>query len=330
MSRVAVWRIRQAIPWALAGGLLVAGACQDKPDGPIGPDGGSTPWVPLEPAVEPDLPPAPSVSLTSPMRIAWTPQRRLLVSDYYARAVFLVDPATLQPVGAFAVDGAPLAVGLGGARIFVGNATTATVDVFDHRGEYQYSFGSGRGAVGDPKDLVVDSARGLVLVVDGKSRVVRLFTVDGEAKSLISGFGPGPQRLQNPTALALRDGQLYVSDYGDLQSGEPARIKVFDSAGNFVSSISGAANPRGVRFARPQGLTVASARNVFVTEAMSGEVLVLDLEADAVTRTIGTWGSDPGQLRLPLDAVVDPGSGDVFVTNSRNARVERFAGAGLP
>lgn len=318
--------------WVVAGGLLGVWACGEREAEPTGPDDG-VPGPPgeviPEPPVEPDFPPLPGLVLQAPVRLQLTHEKRLLVSDYAARAVFLVDPASRQAVGGFRVEGRPLAVGWWGRRVFVGNATTRTVDVFDHRGAYQYSFGNGPGAVGDPKDLAIDDTLGLVFVVDGRSKVVRVFNVYGEPGKPIAGPGAGADRLQNPTGIALHDGQLFVSDYGDLRTGDPARIKIFDYDGGLVASLSGGNGGSRVRFARPQGLTVDAQGNVFLTEAMSGEVIVLDPEADVVRKTLGTWGSAPGQLRLPLDVVVMPGPKDVFVASFRNGRVEPFVGGGV-
>ncbi len=322
--------------WLLQGlvgvGLVLASACLDEPAAPVKPGDDGNPGVPgdiePEPSVEPDLSHVIGGKLILPIRLTPTPAGRLVVSDFYARRVFLVDPPTLRVLGGLVVQGGPLAVGLWGRRIFVGNAATRTVDVYDHRGAYLYSFGGGPGAVGDPTDLAIDAARGLVFVVDGRSRVVKVFTVYGDPVFQISGPGQGAARLQRPTGIALHADQVFVSDYGDLRTGDPARIKVFEYDGKLVTSLSGGNDGSKARFARPQGLTVDAQRRVFVTEAMSGEVIVLDPATGAVIKTIGTWGSDPGQLRLPLDVTLSPRSDAIFVTNSRNGRVELFAGGG--
>jgi hypothetical protein len=47
----------------------------------------------------------------------------------------------------------------------------------------------------------------------------------------------------------------------------------------------------------------------------------------AAAGTLGSFGDGPGQLMLPLDTVA--AAGDVYVTNNRAGRIERFAGGGI-
>jgi hypothetical protein len=79
------------------------------------------------------------------------------------------------------------------------------------------------------------------------------------------------------------------------------------------------------RFSRPQGLTVEGNGRIYMVDALSAEILVLDRETGATVNTIGTFGSNPGQLLLPLDIVVAQ-TGDVLVTSYRTRKIERFAG----
>ena len=79
------------------------------------------------------------------------------------------------------------------------------------------------------------------------------------------------------------------------------------------------------RFSRPQGLAVDGKGRIYVVDALSAEVLVLDRETGATLNTIGTFGSNPGQLLLPLDIVVGQ-TGDVLVTSYRTGKIERFTG----
>ncbi len=127
--------------------------------------------------------------------------------------------------------------------------------------------------------------------------------------------------MTSPTGIAydpLRS-ELLVSDYGNPSSRYPARIHVFDTAGNALTAFSG----RTGGFSRPQGMAVAGDR-LYVADGMLGSVLVLDRATGARLRALGTFGSGPGRLMLPLDVAVDAADGSIFVTNNRNNRVERF------
>jgi DNA-binding beta-propeller fold protein YncE len=242
----------------------------------------------------------------------------LLVADYHQGAILRVDPNTLQPDQAFPVDGKPSAVALMGDRIFVANATTGTVDVFGSDGRWRYSFAPG--IVERPTDLGVDPVNRLVLAVSGGTNVVKAFDVGGEVQFVIGD-------LWKPTALAV-DGtrqEILVSDYGEPARGERASVKIFDYDGKPVATILGNAGMTDSRFSRPQGLTVDRNGRIYVVDALSAEVLILDRETGATVNTIGTFGSNPGQLLLPLDIVIAQ-TGDVLVTSYRTRKIERFTG----
>lgn len=277
------------------------------------------PEAPVEPQFSKAIDPA-LLTLRSPARLASTPSGRLLVSDYYQGAVQVVDPQTLQPEAALEVNGRVLAVGLWGGRTFVGNATTKTVEVYGASGRLRYSFGGGAGAVSDPSDLAIDSDLGLVFVVDGKAKLVKVFEVDGNLVRTIAGF-------DNPTGIALDPTrkELFVSDFGNLSAFSPtAVIKRLDYDGLVLGEISG----RSTGFSRPQGLAVDSTR-IYVVDAFRGEVLVLDRATGQQIGTLGSFGSGPGQLLLPLDVLIGK-RGDVFVSSNQTARIERFTAGTLP
>lgn len=275
--------------------------------------------APVEPqfsrAVDPAL-----LTLHSPARLASTPSGRLLVSDYYRGAVLVVDPQTLEPEAALEVKGRVLAVGLWGGRTFVGNATTRTVEVYGANGRLRYSFGGGAGAVSDPSDLAMDGDLGLVFVVDGQAKLVKVFDVDGNLVRTIAGFN-------NPTGIAVDPTrkEVFVSDFGNLSGfSANAAIKVLDYDGRVLREIPG----RSTGFSRPQGLAVDSSR-VYLVDAFRGEVLVLDRATGQKTGTLGGFGSGPGQLMLPLDVMIGK-RGDVFVSSNQTARIERFTAGTVP
>jgi len=299
--------------------VVLAAACIDD-----------TPTALVEPGLETPVEPQfhetfdPSILIMrSPVRMTSTRNGWLLVSDYHRRVILRVDPATLLADQAFSVDGKPAAVGLWGERIFVGNTTTHTIDVFGARGQWRYSFGAG--AVEHPTDLAVARERRLVFVVDGRQGVVKIFDARGNLQYTI-------KELWKPTGIALDETrqEVLVSDYGNLSYGERASVKIFSYTGTLITTISGKMGMMGNRFSRPQGLAVDGNGHIFVVDALSGEVLVLDRETGATVETLGEFGLDPGQLLMPTDVVIGS-RGVVFVTSYKTARIERFlSGAVAP
>ncbi|UCD75372.1 MAG: hypothetical protein JSV91_00335 [Phycisphaerales bacterium] len=115
--------------------------------------------------------------------------------------------------------------------------------------------------------------------------------------------------------------EVLVSDYGNPAPDamiEPA-VRIYDLQGVHLQTISGSE-----RFSRPQGMMTNGNGQVFVADNLLCKILVIDLETGEIVRTLGEFGDDTGQLRLPLDVVIEPGSGDVFVTNNQLGRIEVF------
>jgi DNA-binding beta-propeller fold protein YncE len=85
----------------------------------------------------------------------------------------------------------------------------------------------------------------------------------------------------------------------------------------------------GTRFSRPQGLAVDDSGHVFMVDCYSGEIMVFDRYTGQTLKTMAGYGTDPGQLRLPLDMVMNPSTKDIYVTNNRSATIEIFEKGGV-
>jgi DNA-binding beta-propeller fold protein YncE len=269
---------------------------------------------------------ADSVTQRAPVRIALTSNRDLLVSDYQQQMILRMDGVNLAIHEAFRAEGRPLAIATDSeGRLYIGNETHQSVEVYDPKGRYLYELGFAQGIVKVPNDMAIDASRGLVFVVDSQEKNVKVFDTQGPFRSTISGPGPAPYQLAHPTGIALDEGrrEVLVSDYGDPEGGIPPRIQIYDYSGNYLGTISGED-----RFSRPQGLAVDGSGRIFLVDCLLGQVLAFDRHTGALLKTLGSFGSDPGQLFLPLDLVLDDVSKDVFVTNNRPGRVEVFRGGG--
>jgi DNA-binding beta-propeller fold protein YncE len=242
--------------------------------------------------------------MQSPVRIAQGKKGRLYVSDYLTETIIELEagPGAVYAAAAFTVPGKPLAVAWArGNRLLVGNSTTKSVDVYQATsGRWLYSLG-GQGSVSDPSDIAIDAKRKYAFVVDGDAGVVKVFDLKrGFLVRTISGPGPGPSYLQNPTGIAVDETrqQVLVADYGDPdQPDSPPAVKVFSYDGTHVQTIAGKSGMLGARFSRPQGLAVAGSGRIFLVDALAGEILVLDRETGSVLATLGRRGSGPGELR---------------------------------
>lgn len=268
--------------------------------------------------------------LRSPMRIAFASKGKLLVSDYQLGMILTVKRKSLKVVRGFRIEGKPLAVAAGRRVIYVGNDSTKRVEVYSRKGKLRYDLGPPGDLVLQPTDIAVDRRNRRVFVVDGRKKVVRVFSTDGAALYDIPSSYPDPTLLANPTGIALDEerGEILVSDYGDSLTGIPARIQIFSASGSHLDTISGRAGMLGTRFSRPQGLAVTREGQVLVADSLSSELLAFDRETGRHLKTLGSFGSAPGQLQMPLDLVIHRKSRDVFVINNRAGRIEVFRSGG--
>lgn len=263
----------------------------------------------------------------SPVRVALTPRGDLMVSDSRLHLIATVDPTTLQPSGALEVRGMPLGIGMLGGRVFVGNATTQRIEVYNQRGRFWYAFGT---PVAYPADLAIDTTRNLVFVVDAIQRDVKVFDLKGTLQRVIAGPGvDAAAQLHLPTGIAVdpERQEVLVSDYPDPATGGDAAVRIFDYQGALVQILSpGRCGSIGCTggFSRPQGLSVYQGR-IYLADAFLAQVLVFDRATLALVKTLGGRNGGPPQLRIPMDLVIGPGA-DLFVTSNRTGSVEVFRG----
>lgn len=272
--------------------------------------------------------------MTSPTRVAVTRAGRLVVTDYRGRSVHIIDRRKLLPVLAFPIDGRPTGVAVLGRVIYVGNETARRVEAYTRRGVLLGAVGGGI-EVGDPTDMAIDPERGLLFVVDGAADHIKVFDLNAPGTALVGTIGaPGDAEgnLQKPTGIAIDtdNQQVFVSDYGDPFIGTGPRVLSFDYDGVLLGVLRGKAGMLGYNFSKPQGLALNDAGQLFIVDAWLGRVVVYDRASGTKLGEIGTYGTGPMELRLPLDVVLVGPAQDLFVTNNGSGRIEVFPGGGQP
>lgn len=267
---------------------------------------------PPAPAPTPDLVITPG-PMKSPMRIASSGPGRFVATDYQANTVYEVDAAKPdEPVALFKMRGHPLSVETDGRLLMVGNDSVGAVEIYRRDGKKLKTFTDG-GEI-QPSDIAYDNRRRLLFVADSLNKEIKVFSRGGK---LVSTFGSSAP-LFDPKGLTIdaRTQQVFVSDYGDPRVGVDASINIFDYRGKLVKRIIG-------KFSRPQGVAV-DAVNLYVVDAMLGQILVFDRATHAAKAPLGSFGVNVGQLLLPLDLTRDATTGKLFVTNNRMGRVAVF------
>ena len=292
---------------------------------------------------------AASQTLQNPRRVAEGPTGQVLVTDRGSGSIVAVDKGSLQPAWSFQLpkEGAPFGLATWHRLVFVGNTETKNVEVYRMQGSlkgavelrFEHNLGfvpAGElGTIGNPISVGIDRKQGLIFVLDGHAKRVKIFDRKGK---FLSEFAPVDEsgELLSPVSLAVdrERHEVLVSDYGDpsgsFRARTPARILIYDFDGNLLFQINGNRTTHiTTQFARVQGLTVSSSGRIFATDPLGSRILVLDRTTGELLSELGTEGSEPGELMLPLDVHLDERSGDLFVSNNQGARkLEALRGVG--
>ena len=263
-----------------------------------------------------------------PTRLAQGPGGELFVSDAKVGSVFIynTEGSSLSVVGELKGLDRPLGVVVDeGGNIYVGNDGRDNVEVYSPSGSKLLTVDEG--GIQKPNDLVLDR-RGNLYVADSIAHTIRVYSPAGKKLREIGGPGDGDGYLFFPAALALTyrttdDGQevgeLYVADQGH------ARVQVFDLAGGFLRAYGG---PVGAfssdwegKFVKLQSLAFDAQGRLHAADCYMNRVQILDPGFGGLVASYGSYGTEPGELNLPLDLVITAG-GQVFVANAENHRVE--------
>jgi uncharacterized protein (TIGR03663 family) len=210
-------------------------------------------------------------------------------------------------------------------NVYVADTWNHRIQKFDAEGNFLLQWGgyrsTGGAAVGEegffwgPRDIVTDAA-GNVYVTDTGNKRVQVFDPDGQFLAQWGGFGLEDGFMDEPVGIAIDEaGNVYLADTWNQ------RVQKFDQDFGFVTKwpISGWYGESVVN----KPYLAAAGDRVYVTDPEGYRVLVFDQDGEFVA-TFGEYGFDNKTFGLPTGIAVD-GEGNVYVTDSANHRVMKFA-----
>jgi DNA-binding beta-propeller fold protein YncE len=164
--------------------------------------------------------------------------------------------------------------------------------------------GSAAGALNQPYGVAADPSTGDIYVTDTADNLIKEYSASGD---FLRQIGP----------------QIFLGD----SLSEPAGIAVSSSGGIYVADWN---NNRILELDPSSGLLLASWGWGVTNGANAFEVChpAFDLVSGGITCHAGIAGSGDGQLSGPGGIAVDPSTGNVYVTDSGNARIEVFGADG--
>ena len=219
-------------------------------------------------------------------------------------------------------------------NVFVSDWGNHRIQKFTSTGTYLGQWGTsgtGDGQFTQPFGVAVDSS-GNVYVADYANNRVQKFTSTGTFLTKWGNYGTGNGQFNNPRGVAVDgDGDVYVADLANN------RVQKFNSTGTFLTKW-GTAGIGHSQFASGGGvndLAVDGSGNVWVTDRSNQRVqqfapVPTPSEAAPVfVRAWGSAGSGNGQFNSPDAVGVSPVTGDVYVADRGNHRVQQFTREGV-
>jgi tripartite motif-containing protein 71 len=192
--------------------------------------------------------------------------------------------------------------------------------------------GNRRGQFAFPYDVGVDQPHALYVADNNNHRVQKFDAGSLQFLTLWGGFGSASGQLEFPRALAALasdpQGGVYVADTANN------RIQAFDAAGTVVGAW-GESGRRPGNFTRPAGVVVDRSGNVYAADTFNHRIEKFS-PAGAFLQEWGrknnagypASGAAVGQFNNPMHIAADPRTGDVYVADTANARVQRLTAAG--
>lgn len=219
--------------------------------------------------------------------------------------------------------------------LFVVDNGNNRIQKFDNRGDFIIlwgNFGSANGNFNNPTGIACDG-RGDVYVVDTNNHRVQKF--DGKLGHYLMKFGSrgnGEGQFNSPWGIAVDRvrGYVYVVDSANF------RVQKFDDQGEFVMQWGSFGSNDG-QFYFPRGVAVDQTDGaVYVVDMGNHRIQKFDTSTNVLPQLLAKWGGgigpghasspqaqEPGQFRSPWGITID-GSGDVYVTDTGNQRLQKF------
>src|SRR5579859_494827 len=119
-------------------------------------------------------------------------------------------------------------------------------------------------------------------------------------------FGTGNGQFTQPWGVAVRQNEIYVTDYGNN------RVQVFNLDGTYLKQFAAST---------PSGIAINKYGTVYVTNYISNQILEFDLNGNSLG-TVGSAGTGLGNLSSPEAVAVDTNL-NIYVTEQGNNRVQK-------
>lgn len=193
------------------------------------------------------------------------------------------------------------------------------VQIFGPNGTFMSVFGrsgSAEGQFDDAVDMAFDGS-GNLFVADYRNHRVQKFDLQGGFILSWGGFGTGNGQFSGPIAVGTApSGNVYVCDQDNH------RVEYFDGNGGYLGQIGPHFADGQTDLFWPNSVLIDTEGNIYIGDSYN-RIVKLDSGGNFIQQ-ISLPGSRPGEIKNPIDIALDPESGNLFVADSRNHRIEEF------
>jgi sugar lactone lactonase YvrE len=252
--------------------------------------------------------------LQSPWGVAAGQDGSAYVTDYWGHTVtkYPTSGGSIAFGGEFGSGDGPAGIALDAAgNLYVADQSNNRIRKMDASGVWS-TFASV--STNYLRGLAVSNFGDVYAVDYGGNNVLRYNSSGMYLEHLVGGSS-----LNKPNDVAIGpDGSIYVADCLNYC------VRMYNSDGMFLKSW-GTQGTGANQFALPTGIGVnPTTGNVYVADADNNRVMIFDKSGGYIDQ-FGTAGAGPKQFQRPWDVAVSA-TGEIYVTDQNNGRVQRFAG----
>lgn len=208
-------------------------------------------------------------SLSSPVGLAFSPDKKIFISDSERGevialddgddAIFKIKNRLVRPTG----------IAIAAGKLYVIDTAQHKILVFDLNGNFLFEFGhrgSGNGEFNFPVHLAISKSS--LNVVDAMNYRIQTFDLDGKFISSFGEVGNAAGTFANPKSIALdSDGNLYITDaLMDV-------VQIFDKQGQLLLVVGSKGMDVG-EFMSPSGVAIDSFDNIYVADALNKRIQI--------------------------------------------------------
>jgi hypothetical protein len=206
-------------------------------------------------------------------------------------------------------------IAAGHGKTFIGLSEPGQIAVLGPNDSLLYLIGK-KETFPNPLDIVCDTLRNRIIIVDNKLHNVFLYSESGDSLMALGKRGEGPGQFNYPQAAAIDSaGNIYVCDAFNF------RIEIFDVNGVYQRSFGRQGNVFGM-FERMKGIALDSHRNIYVLDGLHQNFQIFSNEGKMLL-PVGEQSSGNEGFQNPVSIFIDA-QNMIYVTDQINARVQVF------